>query len=649
MPFGVTQSMIDAFGETVYRLSLNKQRRRGDPVRLLDYEAVNEQRADMGLTDAEIAQRVGLSVDQARFIRIFLERQNYRIDQHRRLFDLGGGRRWRPEKYNDPAQRMSYPEPGLRVKKALAFDPTEVSRFFAEGLWNEEILDTWMARAVSSNPDAPMLITDQETISYAEVEVKVAAVAEGLKAHGVRRGDIVAMQLPNTIEFVIGHLAVARIGAVLQTIHMPYRAHDIGLLLEHSRARVVIAAHSFREYDLASVMLTEKERLPFLELVIIVGDTPSGAVPFWSLADKGTALDEQDRAVAADPCLLLYTSGTTSSPKGVPLTYQNILGNVESAAAEFNVVLADRILSAAPFSHLYGIFNFHIALSRGAAVVLLPAFTPQGLADAVVQSAPSVLFLGPAHAAAMLGHGLIKEPEFSCVRFSVFSGASCPQQLLERYHGSIPSSRVAQLWGMTEIQAGSFTHDSDSLSVAATTAGPAARGNEVRVRGADGSDLPTGEEGELEIRGCSVFGGYLDNPQANEIAFTDDGWFRTGDLASIDSAGYIRLTGRTKDVINRGGVKYNPTDIEALLMQHKAVDQAAIVAMPDPLLGEKACCFVTLHPDSQLSLDAVCAFLDLNKVSKVKWPERLEIVREMPLTPTRKIIKGELARHLKSD
>ena len=108
--------MIDAFGETVYRLSLNKQRRRGDPVRLLDYEAVNEQRADMGLTDAEIAQRVGLSVDQARFIRSYLERQNYRIDQHRRLFALGGGRRWRPEKYNDPAQRMSYPEPGLRVK-----------------------------------------------------------------------------------------------------------------------------------------------------------------------------------------------------------------------------------------------------------------------------------------------------------------------------------------------------------------------------------------------------------------------------------------------------------------------------------------------------------------------------------------------------
>ena len=173
-------------------------------------------------TDAEIAQRVGLSVDQARFIRIYLERQNYRIDQHRRLYDLGGWRRWRPEKYNDPAQRMGYPEPGLRVKKALAFDPTEVSRFFAEGLWNEEILDTWMARAVSSNPDAPMLITDEETISYAEVEVKVVAVAEGLKVHGVGRGDIVAMQLPNTIEFVIGHLAVARIGAVLQTIHMPY-------------------------------------------------------------------------------------------------------------------------------------------------------------------------------------------------------------------------------------------------------------------------------------------------------------------------------------------------------------------------------------------------------------------------------------------
>ena len=201
---------------------------------------------------------------------------------------------------------------------------------------------------------------------------------------------------------------------------------------------------------------------------------------------------------------------------------------------------------------------------------------------------------------------------------------------------------------MTEIQAGSFTRASDPLSVAATSAGPPARGNEVRIRSLDGDILSAGEEGELEIRGASVFGGYLDNHEANAAAFTRDGWFRSGDLACIDDLGYIRLTGRTKDLINRGGVKYNPTDIEALLMQNDAVDQAAIVAMPDPVLGEKACCFVTLRPGFDLSLTEVCVLLEGENVSKVKWPERLEIVEEMPLTPTTKSIKGAVAERLNS-
>ena len=646
MPFGVTQNMIDAYGEAIYQLSLNRQRRRGDPVRLLDYDAVEAQRADMGLTDTEIASRVGLSVDQVRFVRVYLERQHYRIDQHRKLFHLGGGRRWREDKYEDPADRINYPEAGMRVRTALTFNSAEVARFLAEDLWGKATLDTWVNQATVSRPNAPMLIAGEHSMSYAEVQAQVGAIASGLKSLGLGRGDVIAMQLPNTVEFVVGHLAVARIGAVLQTIHMPYRAGDIGALLEHSQARAVIALDVFRGYDLASIMLAERHRLSSLEEVIVVGQTPREARSFWSLSESGVPLDQHDSAVAADPCLLLYTSGTTSSPKGVPLTYQNMLGNIEAAADEFEVTEHDRILSAAPFSHLYGIFNFHMALSRGAAAVLLPAFTPQDLGQAVSIHQPTMLFLGPAHAAAMLGQGLINQRDFASVRFSVFSGASCPTHVLESYQAAIPASTVAQLWGMTEIQAGSFTRASDPLSVAATSAGPPARGNQARIRSLAGDILLAGEEGELEIRGPSVFGGYLDNHEANAAAFTTDGWFRSGDLACIDDSGYIRLTGRTKDLINRGGVKYNPTDLEVLLMQNDAIDQAAIVAMPDPILGEKACCFVTLQPGFDLSLTEVCVWLEGKNISKVKWPERLEIVEEMPLTPTRKIIKGELAQRL---
>jgi len=219
--------------------------------------------------------------------------------------------------------------------------------------------------------------------------------------------------------------------------------------------------------------------------------------------------------------------------------------------------------------------------------------------------------------------------------------------LLKSYQAKVPTSTVAQLWGMTEIVAGCFTHHDDVLEDAANYAGPAAPGNEVRVLDTDGNQVPTDEEGELQIRGSSVFSGYLDNDDANDAAFSSDGWFMTGDLAIIDKRGYVKLTGRSKDIINRGGIKYNPSDIEELLLQHPAIDQAAIVPMKDEVLGERACCFAVLKTGEDIpDLANICAYLEDRNVSKYKWPERLEFVEEMPLTPTRKIIKGRLAKLL---
>jgi non-ribosomal peptide synthetase component E (peptide arylation enzyme) len=156
--------------------------------------------------------------------------------------------------------------------------------------------------------------------------------------------------------------------------------------------------------------------------------------------------------------------------------------------------------------------------------------------------------------------------------------------------------------------------------------------------------VPAGQEGELQVRGCSVFPGYFDNAAANADAFTADGWLRTGDLAVMRETGHVRLTGRLKDIINRGGVKLNPADVEVLIDRHAAVLQSAIVPLPDPVLGERACCCVVLKPGAALDLAALCAWLAEQGVAKLKWPERLEIVGAMPMTPTRKIIKGELVK-----
>jgi acyl-CoA synthetase (AMP-forming)/AMP-acid ligase II len=389
-------------------------------------------------------------------------------------------------------------------------------------------------------------------------------------------------------------------------------------------------------------MLAMRNQLPNLSTVIALGAEMDGAVSFAEVvAHEPTPIPNPP--VGGDPMLLLYTSGTTSNPKGVPLSYQNMLSNARMSASEFGFTAYDRILSAAPFSHLYGLFAMHMTFYVGATVVLLPLFTPPDLAKTVSIDKPTALFMGPPHAAAMLGMGLLDQHDFSSVRISIFSGSACPPQVLRDYVGKIGGGEACQLWGMTELQAGTYTRPGDATELSATTAGRPSPGTEIAVVDGAGKTLPAGEEGELRVRGCSVFPGYLNNPTANANEFSEGGWFTTGDLAVIDADGNLAITGRIKDVINRGGVKFNPLDVENVLLRHPKVAEAAIVPMPDPVLGEKACLFITKAGEDAPSLEELCAFLEAQQVVKNRWPERLEIVEAMPLTPTRKIIKARLA------
>ena len=530
------------------------------------------------------------------------------------------------------------------IRDSMKFPADLAAAYLADGRWTTDTLDSLLARAVTTKPDGPALDHPGGIITWSELSDIVSRTAGALAAMGLQQGDVITTQLPNTVEFLISHLAIGRIGAVHQTIHLPYGPKDTEFHLHHAKARAVIAPAMLKDTDMGSVMLDLKSRLPDLEHVILVGDAAQGAVSFDSLTRSVAPPMTEGPSRGEDPCMLLYTSGTTSSPKGVPLTFQMLLCNSKAATKRFAFTPDDRILSAAPFSHLYGIFNFHAVLELAATSVLLPIFTPPDLAQRVSDAKPSVIFSAPAHTAAVIGMGLTDKFDFSSVRFTVFSGAACPVELLKAYQDKVPSSTVAQLLGMTEIVAGCFTHHDDILEDAANTAGPAAPGDEVRVLNADGEASPVGEEGELQVRGSSVFAGYLDNDDANNAAFSSDGWFITGDLAIIDDRGYVKLTGRSKDIINRGGIKYNPSDIEELLLLHPAIDQAAIVPMKDDVLGERACCFAVLKADAEApALADICAYLEDHNVSKYKWPERLEFVPEMPLTPTRKIIKGRLA------
>ena len=480
-----------------------------------------------------------------------------------------------------------------------AYRPEDEREYVARGYWrDDDTLAHWLARHASERPDAPAVIASGDVVSWRELESRVRCVAQGLTEKGIGTGDIVAVQLPNTLEFLLVHLAAARLGVVMCTVHMPYRGAEIETILAHSGAKLFFTA-----------------AYPFGELV--------GAT---ALAADHPAPD------ARDAFLLLYTSGTTASPKAVPHPSRTLLGNSRLGAREHGVTPESRVLCAAPLSHLYGLYSLHCAWSVGACTVLLPAFKPDELAKTVERDRPTALWTGPAHVAACRNAGLFDRHDWSSLKLAIVSGSMAPSALMHDFQQKVPGCAVTQLWGMTELQAGLYSRPGDGIEVAATSAGRPSPGTQVRISA----------DGELQVRGPLAFSGYYRNDAATRAAFTEDGWFRTGDLAERRAENYA-ITGRSKDIINRGGVKFNPVDVEALLDAHPKILQSAIVPMPDPVLGEKACAFVTLKPGApEPSLAELCEYLLAREIAKNKLPERLVVIAEMPLTPTRKIIKSKL-------
>ncbi|MFI5013933.1 MAG: class I adenylate-forming enzyme family protein [Hyphomicrobiales bacterium] len=515
----------------------------------------------------------------------------------------------------------------------------------ADALHDAGTLRDWVEHWAKEAPDRTAVRIGDAPISYAELHRRACGLAAFFHELRLGRGDVIAAQLPNGLEFILTYLAAGYVGAVLQTLHMPYRAAEIEPLLRHGEARAVVCLARTKDFAPAELMLALRARLRSLSQVISLGEgTPVGALGFPADADR--AMPPVRRAAPSDRFLLLYTSGTTSAPKGVPVPYRAFLPNARLSAAELAIGASSILMTLAPFTHLYGLFSINLALAAGAGMAVVPAFTPQALASALEAHRPTVLFAAPAHMAACLEAGFLTPERLASLSVLQISGSACPPDLARAVQTRLSGGEVHQLWGMSELQAGAFTRPGDPLELRLSFAGrasPATQLRVARVTSGDHAPLAPGEEGELQVKGASVFDAYLEDAAASAAAFTADGWFRTGDLAVMDAGGNIRITGRIKELINRGGVKFNPTDIEAALMRHSAVAQCAIVPMPDPVLGERACCFLVVKDAARRpTLGDLCADLARQGIAKTRWPERLEIIEEMPMTPTRKVKKGEL-------
>ncbi len=521
----------------------------------------------------------------------------------------------------------------------------------ATGLWPDRTINEDFDACIADHPQKIAITALQlesgtvQRFTYKELGTMVDRIAVRLAKLGVGRNDVVSLQLPNWWQFTATYLACARIGAVFNPLMPILRERELSFMLMRCVSKVLIVPKVFRKFDFEKMSEALKEDLPDLQTVVVGGDGPNSfeallSGPRWELERDAEDILTRSRPSPDDVTQLMFTSGTTGEPKGVMQTHNTLMSNLAPFSERMRLNSDDTILMASPLAHQVGfMYGMMLPVALRARSVLQDIWEPKRAIELIREegctfTAASTPFLaGLTKTVAESGIDVPSLRTFQC------AGAPIPGALVEEARATL-GTKIVSAFGMTEVGMATMIDVNDDDILAATTDGCALPGIEIKVIDQDGKTLPPGEEGNLLIRGCSNFGGYLNRPQWND---TDaDGWFNSGDLARMDARGYIRISGRTKDVIIRGGENIPVVEIEALLYRHPAVEQVAIVAYPDERLGERACAMLTLKPDHSLDLSEVVEFLKQQKIAIPFIPERVIVLDTMPTTASGKVQKFKL-------
>jgi cyclohexanecarboxylate-CoA ligase len=531
------------------------------------------------------------------------------------------------------------------------FDPAAHAQAMrASGLWLDKNFDEFLQQAVAATPGKLALIADRadrteaKRLTYAELGDLIARAAASLRRLGIGRGDIVSVQLPNWWEFAVISLAAFRIGAIINPLMPIFREHELGYMLGFAETKLLVVPKLFRGCDHEAMARSLQPQLSMLKHIIVVdGDGPSSFNAALLSGDErlGPPPIGDIGALPSDQmAVLMFTSGTTGSPKGVMHCLNALMACCIGLGGRFGLDANDTMLVCSPLGHMTGFAaGMMLGLKIGATVVFQDIWEPKrGVSimarEGVTYSAGAATFLTDMCEAVAAG---ASKP--SQLRKFLCAGAPIPPALIDRAFREL-DLKVCSLWGMTESLASTLTEPQRALEKSSTTDGRPVEGVAVKVLRLDGFPAAVGERGVLKVRGAQMFLGYYKREDMSP--FDAEGWFDTGDMAYMDKEGYIRIDGRIKDIIIRGGENIPVVDIENLLFKHPAVLAAAIVGYPDPRLGERACVFMVLRPGHTLDLAGLQGYMAEHKVAKQYWPERVKIVTELPKTPAGKVQKFQL-------
>ncbi|EIB8697330.1 TPA: medium-chain fatty-acid--CoA ligase [Escherichia coli] len=542
------------------------------------------------------------------------------------------------------------------MKVTLTFNEQRRAAYRQQGLWGDASLADYWQQTARAMPDKIAVVDNHgASYTYSALDHAASCLANWMLAKGIESGDRIAFQLPGWCEFTVIYLACLKIGAVSVPLLPSWREAELVWVLNKCQAKMFFAPTLFKQTRPVDLILPLQNQLPQLQQIVGV-DKLAPATSSLSLSQiiaDNTPLTMAITTHGDELAAVLFTSGTEGLPKGVMLTHNNILASERAYCARLNLTWQDVFMMPAPLGHATGFLHGVTApFLIGARSVLLDIFTPDACL-ALLEQQRCTCMLGATPFVYDLLNLLEKQPaDLSALRFFLCGGTTIPKKVARECQQR--GIKLLSVYGSTESSPHAVVNLDDPLSRFMHTDGYAAAGVEIKVVDDARKTLPPGCEGEEVSRGPNVFMGYFDEPELTARALDEEGWYYSGDLCRMDEAGYIKITGRKKDIIVRGGENISSREVEDILLQHPKIHDACVVAMPDERLGERSCAYVVLKaPHHSLSLEEVVAFFSRKRVAKYKYPEHIVVIEKLPLTASGKIqkflLRKDIMRRLTQD
>jgi non-ribosomal peptide synthetase component E (peptide arylation enzyme) len=535
------------------------------------------------------------------------------------------------------------------MKFATRLTDDLIARYQQSGHWGSETFYAILSARAAAHPDRIAIVDRGRRVTYAELKTRVDRVAAGFAALGIGSGDVVTIQLPNWVEFSYVFFALERLGAVANQIGPDFRSREVNYILRFSESRAFICPARFKSFDYVKMIGELRPGLPDLKAVCVLGSPSGGAmsglVSLDALVEDAAAVPPPGAGQGANDVMrMAFTSGTTGNPKGVIHSHNTTLSTCRTLNADMGVSPDEVFLISLPLGLNWGYLTLVQTVMAGARAVLLDQFSARAALELIQRERVTYIPTAPASIIAMLNDPELGRFDLSSLRVIITGGASCPIETIREFRARM-QGHLIELYGMLETGFHTYTRLDDDPEAVTGTVGTVSLGLGLRLIDESGRDVAAGAEGEIAALGPSVHLGYHKNPSANAELFTSDGWFRTGDLGQFDGAGNVKIVGRLKEMINRGGKKFFPREIEEILYTHPKILHAAIVGVPDSRLGERNCLCVILRPGQTIALDEVVGYLK-DGVATYKLPETIEIFDELPFTPTGKIQRHVLVKRV---